>query len=319
MITIIILNWNGKQDTLACLTSLQESDYKDHRIVLVDNGSHDDSVACIQKEFPHVEIIETKTNLGFAGGNNVALRQVLKTNTDYILLLNNDTVVKPEMLTAFVKRAEEQPDSAWGAKLYLYDLPDTFDHFGGNWDPKSGFFRLIANRQRDDGNAYPDPIEMDYICGAALFAPKRIFEKVGLLEERYFLIWEEADWCMRAKKLGYKMQLCPEAKLFHKVSASFVGGKPHQSYFNCRNRLLFIERNFSGKERCRYLFRILAIEMTRTYKHWQMRCIARRLGLILRKDKPGRKEKIQNYRAKLCGVRDYVFRRFGNCPKWVYK
>lgn len=318
MIAIVILNWNGKEDTIACLESLDRVEYKRYKIYLVDNGSTDDSVKAVREQFPHVELIETGENLGFAGGNNVALCKVLKTDADYIFLLNNDTVVDPGILSAFMQRAEKDPHVVWGAKLYLYDLPDTFDHLGGIWDEKQAFFRLVGHRERDDGSAYLKPIEVDYICGAALFAPKSAFEKAGLLEERYFLIWEEADWCMRAKRAGYRMRLCPEAKLFHKVSASFQG-KAHHKYFSWRNRLLFIERNFSGKKRRQYLQRIFLKEVVRKYKHLQLRRFTRRVGLVLRQDKPERKEKIQHNRAIMRGVRDYVFRRFGNCPKSLRK
>ena len=318
LISIIILNWNGKKDTIDCLESLEKVEYDSFKIYLVDNGSTDDSVEVIQKQFPKVELVETGKNLGFAGGNNAALRQVLKTNTDYIFLLNNDTVVNPGILDAFVQRAKKEPRTAWGAKLFLYDLPDTLDHLGGIWDEKQAFFRLVGNRKRDDGSAFPDPIELDYICGAALFVPKKAFEEVGLLDERFFLIWEEADWCMRAKRAGFKMRLCPEAKLFHKVSASFQG-KAHHAYFSWRNRLLFIEKNFSGKARRKYMKQILFREAIIKYKHLQLRRITRRLGIVLRQDKPHRKEKIQKNRAILRGIRDYVFRRFGDAPKTLYK
>ncbi|MDX8430738.1 MAG: glycosyltransferase family 2 protein [Candidatus Algichlamydia australiensis] len=316
MISVVILNWNGKNDTLACLQSLDNADYQQLKTYVVDNGSTDNSIQAIQAQFPNVELIETGENLGFAGGNNVALRKILQTETDYIFLLNNDTVVRPDIFKSFVARAEKEPNSVWGGKLCLYDLPDTLDHLGGIWDEKHASFRLVGNREKSA--LFSEPIEMDYICGAALFAPKRVFEKVGLLEEKYFLVWEEADWCTRAKRAGFKMLLCPEATLFHKVSASFQD-RAHQSYFSFRNRLLFIERNFELKERCKYLFRIFTKEVSKNYKHYQIRLFTRRVGIALRRDKPERAEKIKKLRARLCAFRDYTLRRFGNCPNWLYK
>ncbi len=319
---IIILNWNGKKDTLECLTSLKKVEYTNYEIMVVDNGSSDDSVLEIQKQFPHIRLIETKENLGFAEGNNVGIREALSLGAEYFFLLNNDTVVDPQILTAFVLKMEKNPAvGILGAKAYLYDEPNKLDHFGGMWNPKKGIFDLVALRQIDELDKWETPLEIDYACGCALFIRKEVFKTIGLLEPLFFLIWEEADFCFRARKRGFLVKTCPSAKLWHKVSASFVGGKPHSTYFWWRNRLLWIERNCSFKSTLSLYLRVLLPDILNLYK---LKCIKTFQLFILRIIKPKedlkkRKERVLRYKAALHGVKDYAFRKFGNGPSWIYK
>lgn len=305
-VCVILLNWNGKKDTLDCLKSLAQVE-TEHQVIVVDNGSTDDSVSSIRHLFPDVALLETGENLGYAEGNNVGIRFALQQRANYIFILNNDTTVSPTILSAFLKN----PDAPiQGAKAHLMSDPSLLDHLGGNWNPTRGEFDLIGAGEQAE--LWTAPLTLDYVCGVALFVKAEVFHQVGLFDKRYFLFWEESDWCLRAKRAGFSSTYCPEAKLFHKVSASFTGGKPHTTYFWWRNRLLWIEKNCSPKERRSLYFRILFPEITRMLKLYILRT-------LFAKKTPERKKKIRTYRAALAGVRDYLTRRFGNGPSWIFQ
>jgi len=145
---------------------------------------------------------------------------------------------------------------------------------------------------------------VDYVCGAALFAHRSVFETIGLLEPRFFLFWEESDWCLRAKRNGYEIWTAPQAHVWHKVSASFTGGKPQMCYFWWRNRLFWIERNCTSQERREIYRRVLLPEIRKLVRLFLLRSLQR---LFLH-----RSQQLLSYRASLAGIRDYYLRRFGN-------
>jgi len=321
IIKIIVLNWNGKKDTLECLSSLEALSSKPEEIIVVDNGSQDGSQEAIRQQFPSVTLIETGQNLGFAEGNNVGIRYALSKKCDYIFLLNNDTVVDPDILKSFTLAMKEYPQvGILGANIYLFEERNKFDHLGGKWNQKKGSFDLIGLRQLDDGKQWQAAQELDYACGCALFIRREVFEAIGLLESRFFLIWEESDFCFRARRVGFLTMSCPQAKLWHKVSASFVGGKPHSTYFWWRNRLFWIERNCSLTEKISLYLRVLLPDIAHLYK---LRILKTAQLYLLRLLKPKqshkkRHERILKYRAALEGIKDYSLRRFGNGPNWIY-
>jgi len=305
-IYVVILNWNGKEDTLGCLASLEKVTTA-HQVLVVDNGSTDDSVAAVGERFPRVKILENGENLGYAEGNNRGIRYALRAGADYVFILNNDTTVKEDILSAFLKN----PESAiQGGKTLLMSDPSRLDHIGGNWNPQRGEFDLVGQGKKE--GEWTESMELDYVCGVALFVKAKVFREIGLFEKRFFLFWEESDWCHRAKKGGYPASFCPEAKLFHKVSSSFIGGKPHSTYFWWRSRLLWISRNCSFVEKCSLFFRILLPEISRILKLYLIKS-------LLQKKTLKREKKIRIYRAALAGVRDFITGRFGNGPSWIFQ
>lgn len=319
-VAIIILNWNGKKDTLECLESLHQLDYKDYEIVVVDNGSTDGSLNVFSSLYPDIILLDNKENLGFAEGNNKALKYVLEKSFDAILLLNNDTIVHPSLLKEFVKLSEQYPKSILGSKAYLYSERNTFDHFGGNWNFHKGAFDLVGHREKEDNFSWESPFEIDYVCGCALFAKTTAFREIGLLDARFFLFWEETDFCFRAKQLGYKILVCPQAKIWHKVSASFVGGKPHMTYFWWRNRLLWIEKNLTSQELIKLYFHRLIPEIFRLIKHHTMKSFQYLCLMALRSPKRHeKKRKLLESKSALCGIKHYCIRRFYNGPCWIFK
>lgn len=319
-ISIILLNWNGKSDTLACLASLEKLSYSHYEVIVIDNGSTDDSPAAIRSLYPQHFLIEAGQNLGFAEGNNRGIQQALKNGADLIFLLNNDTIVAPNLLESFIDTFRTHPEAGiLGAKIFLYTERDTLDHLGGTWNAKTGTFQLVGLHQKDN-DQWQDPQELDYVCGAGLIVKRSVFETIGYLESRFFLIWEESDLCFRARKAGFKALTCPKAHLWHKVSASFVGGKPHSTYFWWRNRLLWIERNCSLKEKLSLTFFVLIPDIL----HMLKIRLLKKLQLFFTKCfNPGadireKELKLLKNRAALCGVKDYLLRRFGNGPSWIY-
>jgi len=317
-IAIIILNWNGKQDTLDCLQSLTKVTYPNILTIVVDNGSSDDSVSAIQTQFPSVHLIANASNLGFAEGNNVGIRFALQTDAAFLFLLNNDTIVDPQILTSFLNHFNLHPDAGiLGAKICLFNDRTTLDHWGGNWNAKKGHFDLIGHRQQENT---PPPDTIDYVCGAAFMTRRTVWETIGLLEPQFFLIWEESDFCFRARKQGFKILTCPQAIIWHKVSASFVS-KPHSTYFWWRNRLLWIERNCTTPEKLSLYFRVLLPEISHLLKTQLLKSLQLHIRKRLSPHTPftSQQEKLKKNRAALQGVLDYTFRRFGNAPSWIYK
>lgn len=303
---IIVLNWNGKKDTIACLESLKKVK-GDFETIVVDNGSTDHSPSAIRTLFPHITLIETGKNLGFAEGNNVGIRYAMERGAKTLFLLNNDTIVDPEILNAFHSTFQKYPEAGiLGAKNYLFDSPNQFDHFGGMWNKKRANFDMVGHRIFDDGISWEEEKTLDYVCGCSFFVKREVIEKVGLLEAKFFLIWEESDFCFRAKKRGFLSMTCPKAKIWHKVSASF-SGKPQSTYFWWRNRLLWIERNCSRAEKWTISFTILLPEILKILKLTFLKSLQN-----LFSPTPERQMRQLRYRAALSGVKDYLLRRFGN-------
>lgn len=320
-IAIIILNWNGLKDTIACIDSVSAIDYPHFEITLVDNGSTDDSISVIQGRFPHVHCIPLESNLGFAGGNNVGIEYALKSGFDLILLLNNDTVVAPDLLHRFVEGFAREPQAGiLGARIYLFDAKDTLDHLGGMWMKREAKMHLIGFREKDPSPLPDALIPLDYVCGACMIIKRSVFESIGMLEPRYFLYWEENDFCLRAKRAGFLCFSSPEARIWHKVSASVVGGRPHATYFIWRGRLLWIARHYSSLEKSGIYCRVILPAFFKLVKFQLLKSMQLRLLRLFRPhaDYAARKKKILEYSAALAGIRDYALKRFDQGPDWIY-
>ena len=304
-IIVIILNWNGREDTLRCLSSLRLVTVP-HSVVVVDNGSTDDSVQAIAQAFPEVHIIETGVNLGYAEGNNAGLRHALDQSPDAILILNNDTMVDPQVLGAFLKR--DLPIQ--GGQPHQMQDPSLLDHLGGMWNSRTGRFDVVG--AKEPALLWTEPRELDYVSGCALFIKAEVFRRVGLFDARFFLFWEECDWCFRAARAGYRSSTCPEAIVYHRGSASFVGGTPHSIYYWWRNRLLWMELHCSRADRVRLMFGMLP-ELLLTFQRYLIKSLQR----CVSRSTPRRRMRLRTYRATLAGVLDYFLRRFGSGPPWL--
>ena len=192
-----------------------------------------------------LKLILNENNLGFAGGNNVGMRYVLaSTNPDYVLLLNNDTVVSPIFLTRLVETAEGDKTIGFaGPKIYFYDMngrKDVIFSAGGKLNVRVGRGRVIGLREIDVGQ-YATGQDLDYAGGSCLLARSEMIEQVGMLDESFFLYWEETDWCFRARRVGYRTVYVPDSVIWHKRGASMTG-KTEQFYLT-RNSFWFMKKN----------------------------------------------------------------------------
>jgi GT2 family glycosyltransferase len=254
-IAVIVLTWNNITDTLDCLHSLQKLDYPNFRVLLVDNASSDDTVPVVQQKFPCVQIVENERNLGYAEGNNIGIRHALRGGADFIFILNNDTVIDPTALRVLVSTAQSSPEAVvFCPKIYLYDVPNQIMFAGATWDPETALFKYIGLGEEEKGR-YETLSETETASGSAMLVRSSSIQTIGYFDPRFFLLWEELDWCSRAQRIGYKMLFVPGAKVWHKVSRSFGGPSPQYHYYFTRNRLLWFERNLRGRQRVRAFVR----------------------------------------------------------------
>lgn len=314
-IFVIILNWNGKKDTEECLQSLEKQTDTNFSILIVDNGSTDDSHKELHTKFPDVQWLLNKQNEGFAKGNNLGIKQALDLGAEAVILLNNDTTLDKEWFAKLKQFFIENPNSITGCLVKNYFYPENLDHIGGIFCKKTANF-ILEGKNAKAFEYQNDLPNLDYVCGCSLLIPKNIIEKIGFLDERFFLIWEEADYCIRAKKSGFTIKFNPKAIIFHKISQSFTG-KPHQSYFWWRNRLLFLLKHPELLEN-KSIWRIISSKETfKLIRHLILRII--QLPFSSEIQRRTKEEQIKKYRASLLGIKDFLCKRFGPAPDKIYK
>ncbi len=294
-VAVVILNWNGGQETLDCLASLRRVDYPRFEVIVVDNGSTDGSADAIRRDFPEATLIEMGGNLGFTGGNNVGIRYALAYGADYVLLLNNDTEVASDFLTHLVEVMEATPKvGIAGPLIYYYDRPEIIWSAGGTIDPRRGQTRMIGLGERDRGQYGPAPRQVDFVTGCALLVRRPVLEQAGLLDERFFAYYEEAEWCVRVRRAGYRVVNVPGAKVWHKISPERRAASPIVHYYMTRNRLLFLRCAQLGVGA--WLYTLIG-EYLRTLVSWSLR--------------PRWRNKRNQRNAMLQALYDYRRGRFG--------
>ena len=220
---VVVLNWNGLADTRALLPTLARCRAPEGwRVVVrvVDNGSTDGSAAAIAREFPAVELMALPENRRFAGGNNAGLRAALAAGADAVMLLNNDTEADPGLFERLVLALEQDPDAGAAAPLIYYAAPSPrIWYAGGRLSVPLAHAAHRGLRTLDRGQ-YRSVEATGYLTGCCLLATRAAWEKVGRLDERYFLYAEDSDWSLRARRAGFRLLFVPTARLWHKVSAS---------------------------------------------------------------------------------------------------
>ncbi len=226
-VSIVVLNWNGWSDTLECLASLEHLDYSDYQVIVVDNGSTDDSVLHIRQHFPHVELLETERNFGFSAGCNLGIIRALEQGADYVWLLNNDTTVDPHALAGLVSTASSDTRiGATGSAIYSARRPHHLDAWGG------GRINFWLGRSRHAVRPVPNEA-IDFLTGASILISRPVLEQMGLLDEGFFMYWEDADYCYRLRRAGYRITVAGESRIWHKGSASVGKASPQMdTYFN---------------------------------------------------------------------------------------
>ena len=240
---IIILNWNGWQDTLACVESCRELTWPNFRIIVVDNASTDGSEEQLRQQLSDEEIIQSGANLGFAGGNNIGIRCALECGADYVWLLNNDAVADPQALTMLIEAAERNPNVAMaGSKIYFHDDPCRIWSVSGIWEKGWLRLRMKGAHQLDRGQ-FDEPCKVWSISGCSMLVRSAAIREIGMLDEPFFLYWEDVEWCARAREHGYDVLYVPKSLVWHKVSVSTRQGSFQQYYYHTRNGLFFLKRN----------------------------------------------------------------------------
>jgi GT2 family glycosyltransferase len=240
-VNIIILHFRNFSILSECLQSSQKISYPDYDITVINNGSSLPLNFAAQNNITEssLQIINTQDNLGYAKGNNIGIREALKRGADYILLLNDDTVVSPDFLSILLETAEKSTTiGIVGPAIYYFDDPQKIWFAGAQFDQDSC---MIKSHETPDVDniASSDVIDSDYITGCALLIKKAVIEKIGLLDERFFLYWEDVDWGLRAKGAGLKNFVVRQSGIWHKVSLSTGGmDSPLRAYHKTRSHLL---------------------------------------------------------------------------------
>lgn len=247
LLVTVILNWNLPQETLACVNSLLMSTYPRQRIVVVDNGSTDNSVTWLQNQLGNqIDILETGENLFFAGGNNTGIRYALDAAADYVLVLNNDTQVATDTISRLVETALHYPQAGILAPMIYYGH-DRSRIWALGSQKRSGrpFPHDIGKKEIDHGQ-YSEPMAVDYVTGCAMLVRKEVFQHIGLFDTHYQMYYEDVDFCARAQQAGFEIIVEPRAKVWHLVSASARRQAAKSHYQHTRYRVRFYRQHPHG-------------------------------------------------------------------------
>jgi GT2 family glycosyltransferase len=301
-VSIIIVHLKDVTNLIDCLGSLNKIIYPNFEIVIVHNGSKSTALTTqLDSVNKYIKgIINTKFNLGYARANNIGIKEAIRGGTDYILLLNDDTVVSPNFLNSLVDMAEKNSDIAiLGPLIYYYDEPERIWFAGAKF--KRETCQVIARRSDEiDASLYTKAIDSDYITGCSLLANRKILDKIGLLDERFFLYWEDVDWGLRVKKNNQKNAIILSSKIWHKVSVSTGGpNSALKVYHKTRSHLLFHN-----------------IHITGTNAQLMMKFGRDISWLLFKSDDRDRFRKAMAY---LAAIKDYYLGRTGKGPKWLWQ
>ncbi|MGZ5920143.1 MAG: glycosyltransferase family 2 protein [Rhizomicrobium sp.] len=294
---VVLLNWNGWRYTVAAAESLQSSSGVSIKTIVVDNASTDGSLDHLRDALSEAEIIANPVNSGFAGGCNVGIRRALDVGCDYIFLLNNDALVCPTTIPELVAASQRLHDKAILGSVVRFADSDEYQYFGSRYSNQSA--HPVWFKAGEDGHLLAQPlIETDFALGAALFVPSDVIRRVGMFDERFYLTYEDVDLCYRARKHGIGCAMVTSSVVYHHASVSMgPESAPLQTYFLTRNELLFSEKNVRGIQ----LFRLYCFRLGRLFVRILRAMISGTLSN-------------PSFKAMLLGYRDYLFRRFGECP-----
>ncbi|RYL93936.1 glycosyltransferase family 2 protein [Sporolactobacillus sp. THM19-2] len=264
-IAIILVNWNGYRDTIECLKSLNNLTYNHFQVFIVDNGSTDNSYALIYEHITHnfqykfeIQLIQNKENMGFAGGNNIAIKRACKLGFQYIWLLNNDTIVDSSSLSTLVSCITKNRNvGIVGSKIFYYNTNKIW-FAGGLVNLKTGKVKHIGIKKFNN-ESYNHIREVDYITGCSMLFRSEIIRSIGYISEDYFLYYEETDFNVKAHKAGWKIIFVPNSIIYHKVSVSSGGENnlsPYYAYYDIRNAFWLCKRNNAGLPVLAFLYMI---------------------------------------------------------------
>lgn len=241
---IIVLHWRGVEDTLRCIRSVCNSLFTSYLLVVVNNGSREDS-ALILTDHPDLEVLETGRNLGYTGGNNCGIRYALAHGCDYILLLNNDAIIAPEAVSELVAAAQFHPQAGFlGPVVYIREDPQRILTSGGVL--VNGWMAVLDGLGQVGQTGSNGVVEKTFLSGCALFVSKQAIDRIGMLDEDFFAYQEDVEWCYRGSKAGFKVLLVPAAKAWHPDTRQRDEDSIFVTYYITRNSLIFAWKHKLG-------------------------------------------------------------------------
>jgi GT2 family glycosyltransferase len=249
LVAIVTLNWNRPDDTLECLGCAAAQTYPHTAIVVVDNGSADDSVARIGAAFPSAVIVRNERNLGFAAGANRGIARALELGAEYVFLVNNDTTFAPDVVAQLLRLAAPDVGAVVPAIFYAA-APERPWSLGGRRHPltleKSGDTPAALAAARAAGS-----LDRDYVVGCGILLSRPMLQRVGMFDERFFMYYEDMDFSLRTRAAGYRIVLAPAARMWHKVAVSSGGSdSPNERYWMARGSVLFFRKHVRGLRWC---------------------------------------------------------------------
>lgn len=242
LVSIITVNYNESLVTMEFLESVRKLSYSNIEVIVVDNASPNDDPDAIKTAFPEIQLIKSYENLGFAGGNNLGVKQ---SKGEFLLFVNNDTIVPEHFLEPLVETLQNDLNIGMVSPKIKFHWDPTLIQYAGYTPMNKWTIRnsSIGYHQKDDGT-FDIPKETQSIHGAAMMVPRRVVDAVGMMTEIYFLYYEEHDWAEMIKRAGYKIFYQPKSYILHKESVSTGKFSPLKTYYISRNRILFARRNF---------------------------------------------------------------------------
>lgn len=292
-VAIVIVNWNGVDDTTDCLESLKHTDYENYSAIVVDNGSSDDSEVKLRSRFPEHTVLQAGSNLGFAGASNLGMQRGLANGADYLLLLNNDTRVDSAAVSRLVAESESDAKTGiTGAMIAQMSHPGKVWAFGGIFNVNTGYAKHFLSEAEAQLCKIQPPLYL-YVPGCVMLIRRECLEDSGFLNERFFHLAEDVDFCVRVQRRGWKLALAAGALVFHRGSASLGRFSPLYNYYEQRNRLFVIQAHYMHRDSVRSTL-------------WDGLMILGRLFLTL-----GKIDRVRNFfcGARLLGLAVYDFLR----------
>jgi hypothetical protein len=239
-IAALIVTWNRRQDVLECIDSLFGLSYPHLTVYVVDNASTDDTTSAIFDRYPAVRLIRSGKNVGFAEGNNLGLHRILQQGADAVFLVNDDVVVAPDALDELLAADFADPDvGVLCPKVVLHGEPKVVWSKGGRIERRTGIATQLGFSELDEERS-DEPSEVDYAVGCAMLVKTRAMRRAGLFDPRFFMYYEETDWCRRIRDCGYRIKYVPRSRVMHKVTLNSTG-RNSASYYFTRNRLLYLQ------------------------------------------------------------------------------
>ncbi|MCH2082277.1 MAG: glycosyltransferase family 2 protein [Saprospiraceae bacterium] len=239
LVSIITINFRDASITCALLDSLAHHDYPNIEVIIVDNGSLEDKTEQFQRHYPTVNVLISKENRGFAGGNNLGIQAA---KGDFLFFVNNDTIFEDGLIQNCLDAFTTPDIGVIAPKIRYFNYPDIIQYAGfTEVNPLTARGFTIGDKEKDLGQ-YDERKEVPYAHGAAMMLKREVVEKIGEMPDLYFLYYEELDWCVQIRRLGYKIMFEPSAVILHKESMSVGKMSALKTFYLTRNRILFMRR-----------------------------------------------------------------------------